>query len=530
MPGYYHSVAAGQIQPTRRDKIRLDICLQNRLHRSRIYIRELRFPRETKLGGHYRVSPRQPLVSGQPSVSEVFPGGGAMNRYQVAVIGSGSAGRAAALLAAKQGLQTTLIEKDRIGGTAFHNGCYAVTGLLGCARQFRDSQGSDRFGNEADVLQAKLENWQAAQWSAGTLLAQAFETELKELHVDFYQGRAHIIADQALEIERASGARLTIEADNIVVATGSRPKYPGASHPKLVNSDQILKMTTCPRRLAIIGGGHIGCEFASIYRTLGSEVTLIERKSRLLPAWEPDAARQVTAALQAHGVVIQLDRDVTPDQILSKGESVQIMSPDSKVIDADLILFANGRRPNVESLRLWELEIDDTSFLEVDTNLRLPRAGMYAIGDVNGISLLDSAAFAQANTVIQHISGHPLSFDDRWIPRCIHTDPCVAAVGYTEEEAELVDFPCRIASDTMFLVSDSPRSVIDPEPTFVKVIVDSKYNRLLGCLAAGDHAPTIVNTAAIAIKAGIKIEDLRQLGLTQLSATEALMSVLRKLR
>jgi dihydrolipoamide dehydrogenase len=453
-----------------------------------------------------------------------------MSRYQVAVIGSGSAGRAATLLAANQGLQTVLIEKDRVGGTAFHSGCYAVAGLLGCVRQYRDSQMSDRFGNEADILQAKLGNWQSAQWSAGTRLAQVFEAELKQLNVDFYQGRAHLVADQAVEIERASGARLTIEADNIVVATGSRPKYAGNSHPKLVNSDQLLKMTTFPRRLAIIGGGHIGCEFASIYRALGSEVTLFERQSQVLPGWEEDAAKQVTVALQARGVTLQLNRDVTSDHIYCKGEAVQIASPNQTTIDADLILFANGRRPNAESLRLWELGIDDTSFLEVDANLRLPQAGLYAIGDVNGISLLDSAAFAQANAAIQHIIGHSTSFDSRWVPRCIHTDPCVAAVGCTEEETELGDFRCRIASDTIFLVSDDPRSVIDPEPTFIKVIMDSKYDRLLGCLAAGDHAPSIVNTAAIAIKTGIKIEDLRQIGLTQLSATEALLSVLRKLR
>jgi dihydrolipoamide dehydrogenase len=451
-----------------------------------------------------------------------------MNRYQVAVIGSGSAGRAATLLAANEGLRTVLIEKDRIGGTAFHGGCYAVASLSGCARQFRDGLKSDRFGNEAYILQAKLENWKSAQWSAGTRLAQEFETELKNLQVDFYQGRAHIAGDQTLEIDRASGSKQTIQADNIIVATGSRPKYSAGSHPKLVNSDGLLKITTCPRRLAIIGGGHIGCEFASIYRALGSEVTLIERQSQLLPGWEQDAAEHVTAALQTHGVTIQLNRNVTSDHVFSKGSGVQIVSPDQSSIDADLILFANGRLANAESLSLWELGIDDTSFLEVDANMRLPRAGMYAVGDVNGISLLDSAAFAQANTAIQHIVGHPTSFDSRWVPRCIHTDPCVAAVGCTEEEAELGDFRCRIASDTIFLVSDDPRSVINPEPTYVKIIVDSKYGRLIGCLATGDHAPTIVNTAAIAIRTGIKIEELHQLGLTQLSAIEALMSVLRK--
>jgi pyruvate/2-oxoglutarate dehydrogenase complex dihydrolipoamide dehydrogenase (E3) component len=103
-------------------------------------------------------------------------------------------------------------------------------------------------------------------------------------------------------------------------------------------------------------------------------------------------------------------------------------------------------------------------------------------------------------------------------------------VGCTEEEAELGDYRCRIASDSLFLVSDDPRSVIDPKPTFIKVVVDSKYDRLLGCLAVGDSAPTIANTAAIAIRSGIRVDELRQFGLTQLSATEALMSVLRKVR
>jgi dihydrolipoamide dehydrogenase len=453
-----------------------------------------------------------------------------MKRYQVAVIGSGSAGRAATLVAANQGLQTILIEKDRIGGTAFHNGCYAVTGLLGCAQQFRDSQKSDRFGNQTDVLQAKLEDWRSAQWSAGTRLAKAFEAKLKDLNVDFYQGCASIVADQEIEIERPSGSRLTIQADNIVVATGSRPRYPGGSHPKLVNSDQLLRMTTCPRHLAIIGGGHIGCEFASIYCALGSEVTIVERQSQLLPGWEEDAAERVAAVLQAHGVTLHLNRHVTFDQLSSEGDSVQISAPNQTTIVADLILVANGRRPNAESLRLWELGIDDTSFFEVDANMRLPRAGMYAVGDANGISLLDSAAFAQANAAVQHIAGHSTPFDIQWIPRCVHTDPCVAAVGCTEEEAELGDFRCRIASDTLFLVSDDPRSVIDPKPTFIKVIVDSKYDHLLGCLAVGDSAPTIVNTAAIAIRSGIRVDALRQFGLTQLSATEALMSVLRKVR
>jgi len=452
-----------------------------------------------------------------------------MKRYQVAVIGSGSAGRAATVLAARQGLQTALIEKDRIGGAAFHSGCYAVRGLLGCARQFRDSRKSERFGNEADVLQATLENWRIAQWSASTRLSETFEAELNPPNVDFYQGHAEIVMDQILQIVRASGARIAIHADNIIVATGSSPDFADNSNPRLVNSDGLLRMTTCPRRLAIIGGGHIGCEFASIYRTLGSEVSLIERENRVLSGWEPEAAKRVTETLQTRGVALSLNCEVSSDQIVTDENGVHIPVQDQGSIEADLALFATGRRPNSARLGLQDLGIDDTSFLSVDTHMRLPRAGLYAVGDVNGISLLDSTAFAQANVAVRHIIGHPTSFDYRLVPRCIHTDPCVAAVGWTEEEAmeECVEY--RTVSDTISLVSDNPRSIIDPEPTFLKVIIDSKSRQLLGCLVAGDHAPAIANTAAIAIRSGISVGDLCEFGLTQLSATEALVSTLQKL-
>jgi dihydrolipoamide dehydrogenase len=452
-----------------------------------------------------------------------------MSRYQVAVIGSGSAGRAATLLAADSGLRVALIEKDRIGGTAFHRGCYAVSGLLGCARQFRDSRESERFGNEVDVLQATLQNWRVAQWSAGTRLSEDFEAELKRRNVDVYQGHAEVLMGQILEIVRASGSRIAIRADNIIVATGSRPDFTDTSNPRLVNSDVLLGMTTRPSRLAVIGGGHIGCEFASIYRTLGSEVTLIERENRVLTGWEPEAAERVTETLQTRGVALRLNCVVSADQIVTDKTGVHISVPDQKSVDADLVLLATGRRPNSAGLGLQDLGIDDTSFLSVDTCMRLPRAGLYAVGDVNGISLLDSTAFAQANVAVRHIMGHSARFDYRWVTRCIHTDPCVAAVGRTEEEAKAEGVEYLTASDTIFLVSDNPRSIIDPKPTFLKVMVDAKSRNLLGCLVAGEHAPTIANTAAIAMRSGISVDHLCEFGLTQPSAMEALMATLRRL-
>ena len=161
--------------------------------------------------------------------------------------------------------------------------------------------------------------------------------------------------------------------------------------------------------------------------------------------------------------------------------------------------------------------------------MRLPKAGLYAVGDVNGISLMDSTAFSEASVAIDSILGRESRFDYRWIPRCVHTEPCVAAVGWTEEQAAAEGIEHLAVSDTIRLMSDNERSVIDPEPTFLKVIIDSHSRHLLGCLVVGDHAPVIVNIAAIAMNAGLGVEKLREISLVQPSASEALMSALRKL-
>jgi dihydrolipoamide dehydrogenase len=453
----------------------------------------------------------------------------AMKRYQLAVIGSGSAGREAVLLAAGRGLRTALIEKDRIGGVAFHEGSYAVSGLLGCARQFRDIWKSGRFGNKAELLKAALEKWRVAQSDASARLSKDFENELKRLNVDFFQGYAEFATDQILQIVRASGSQIAIRADNIIVATGSKPNFSDRSNPRIVNSDAILRITTPVRHLAVIGGGHIGCEFASIYRTLGSQVTLFERENRVLSAWEIEAAERVTETLQTRGVALRLNCEVAVHQIATSESGVRISGTDAQPMDVDLVLVATGRRPNSRGFGLEALGIDDSSFLKVDAHMRLPRPGLYAVGDVNGISLLDSTACAQANAAVGSIMGHSDRFDYRWAPRCIHTDPCIAMVGWTQEEAEAEGIECAVVSDTIFLVSDNPRTVIDPEPTFLKIVVDAKSRRLLGCSVAGDHAPVIVNIATIALRSGISVDRLRGFGLTQPSAIEAFMSTLRRL-
>jgi len=447
--------------------------------------------------------------------------------YELAVIGSGSGGREAALLGAQKGLRTALIERAGIGGSCFHRGCYAVRTLQACARQFRDSWKSGRFGNRIDLLETTLSDWMTAQRNVAARLVDNFRAQLERLNVDLIHGHGEFLDHRTLRVTGAQGSIIT--ADNFIIATGSRPDFRHSSHPRMTNSDGLLRISTLPSRFAVVGAGYIGCEFASIYRTLGSEVTLIEKANRVLPGWEPEAGDRVAEALEIRGVKIVLNHEVAFNEIEESEPGIRIPGHRGADVDADLVLMATGRRPNSEELGLKALGIDDSSALQVDQRMRVASPGPYAVGDVTGISLLDSTAFAQASVAVHSILGQETSFEQRWAPRCIHTQPTVATVGWTEEEAASKSIEFAIASDSMRLASDDERSVVDPEPTFVKAIIDSRTRNLLGCLVVGDHAAVIANIASIAIRLKAPVDQLRETPLAQPSAADALMAVLRKL-
>jgi dihydrolipoamide dehydrogenase len=451
------------------------------------------------------------------------------NHYRLAVIGSGSGGREATLLAARKGMRTALIERDKIGGICFHRGCYAVLGLQACARQLRDSWKSVRFGNRIELLHATLSDWMTAQSNVSSRLVDRFQSELQQCKVDLLQGQAEFLDNRTLQVIGSRGTKKTITADNIVVATGSSSEFYASSIRKVVNSDELLRITKLPETLVVVGAGHIGCEFASIYRTLGCDVTLIEKESRILPSWEIEAGQRVAQALLDRQVKIHLNHRVSFAEIKETKDGLSIPGPGEQSIEANLMLVATGRKPNSQGLGLSALGIDDRSFLKVDDSTQLADSGIYAVGDVNGISMLDSTAFSQANVAINAIQGHPARFDHRWIPRCIHTEPPVASVGWAEQDAAAAGLDFLAVSDTVRLISDNERSLIDPEPTFVKVIIDPASRHFLGCLVVGDHAPVLANIVAIAMRSGLSVEKLREMPLAQPSASEALMSTLRKL-
>jgi len=290
----------------------------------------------------------------------------------------------------------------------------------------------------------------------------------------------------------------------------------------LLNSDQLLQITEIPSHLLIVGGGYIGCEFASIFRDLGSIVTLVEKKTRLLADWDESASVHLLQSLRQAGVNVILGKEVNLEHVVQKpGRSLQVEVGDL-TITPDVTLLATGRLPNIEELGLEVLGIRTKSFLKVDQSMRTSHPTIYAIGDINGLSMLDSTALAQAQTAIGAIGGKRTRLNARRTPRCIYTSPQMAAVGFMEEEAVKAGIDVIVGSENTQLIADDTLKVLEPYPTKIKVVLDARTMKLLGCLAIGDQAIDVVNLCSMLIKSRAPVNRLSRYRFVHHSPAEAL--------
>jgi dihydrolipoamide dehydrogenase len=441
--------------------------------------------------------------------------------YQLAIVGSGSGGREAALVAAKEGLKVLLVEKDTLGGTCLHHGCYPVRALRACAEATKDRQRGAKYGLENAGTPAGFEKWLTVQRRVSARLTQEVNNQLEKAGVSVRFANASLTAPNQLHIASSQGEVDEIEADYIVVATGSRPSFdqfrPGSRY---VNSGGLLARTEIPGHLLIVGGGYIGCEFASIFRSLGSVVTLVEKEDRLLPNWDASLGEYLEACLRSAGVNIQLGYEMDlpiPGELL---EEPELTLRTGTRISPDLVLLATGRKPNVENLGLENLGIKTHPFVAVNEQLQTNCPNIFAVGDTNGLSLLDSAAVVQARIAIGAILGRKEQFSARWIPRCIHTDPPIASIGWNEEDAARAGLNVISHSQTFRLVTDDERTVVNPIPTMVKILLQSESRQILGVHVAGTAAAEIVNLASMAVRGGFTLDQVLQVPLVHPSATE----------
>jgi pyruvate/2-oxoglutarate dehydrogenase complex dihydrolipoamide dehydrogenase (E3) component len=451
-------------------------------------------------------------------------------KYDVAVIGSGSGGSEAALLVAQKGSKAILIEKDAFGGTRFHRGCYAVRALHASSRVFRQIIKSRQFGIESDLLRSSLVDWMKAQRAASARLAEDLRNELQTLNVRIAKGTGSLLSEHQVRITDPLGNHEDIEAEYVILATGSRPDYLSSHDSRFFNSDDLIARVYPPSHLFIIGGGYVGCEFASIYRSLGCRVTLVEQREKLLPEWDASVGELVAGELSANGVEVHLGRKVEIEKVPHEDGYPIFTEPDGEEISPDLVLVATGRRPNVESIGLEDLGIAVSPFVEVDAQLRTSQRHIFAIGDVNGLNMLDSSASAQARIAVEAIRGGEALFSSRWVPRYLDTDPPAAAVGWMETDANEAGLELDAKSETVRLVTSEDRTVAEPSRTQVKLIVESRTKKVRGCVIIGNGAAEVINLAALAIQSGVTTSELERLFLVHPSVSVALQRCAAKFR
>lgn len=449
-------------------------------------------------------------------------------QYQVIVIGSGSAGKDAALLAARAGRRTLLIESDRLGGTGIHRGCHAVRALRACATHYDRVIESDRLGIRLDLITTDWSDWLEVQRRTCGRLAEGLSRALEQAWVEVKFGRGELFDPNTVVItDDEQSKKQTVTSEYIILATGSRPSFPGNEKARVLNSDQFLRSGAVPKHLFVIGGGYIGCELAAIYRARKAEVTLAEAESRLLPAWDEDIGKRMKQVLDDAGVHVLLN------------EKVSVPSPDTQdpphfrlssaiVISPDLTLVAVGRTPNVEGLHLDKVGLPTEGFISVNAAMQTDVPSIFAIGDVNGIILLDSAAYAQARAAVQTILGKPARFDPHWIPRCLHTQPPIAAAGWTVAEANAAGHEVEVFSSSLPLITDDDATMVEPDANLLKLVVQSGTGIILGCLAVGSRAAELVNLLSTATRAGLTAQRLADLSLIHPSASEAMIRVLQE--
>jgi dihydrolipoamide dehydrogenase len=424
----------------------------------------------------------------------------------VAVLGGGPGGYTAAIRAAQLGASVACIEKEpELGGTCLRVGCIPTKAWVQTAHFLH--QANDSFAKlGVSVSAPRLDFGAANEWKAGVVqqMTQGVASLFKANGVEWVKGFGRFTGPNAIAVE--GGEDVTFKS--AIVATGSyplRPPISGLESDLCVDSTGLLAQTDVPRRLVILGGGIIGCEFASIFNRFGSEVTIIEMLDSLIPQEDADAAKELAKAFGRRGIALQLGKQCSG--VEQSGNALTVYFGDGESVQCDLMLVSVGRGPLVDSIGLEAagVEFDTRKGITADAARRTTVPHIYAVGDCAGYWQLAHTAFREGEVAAENACGHEAVVDNRAVPRPIYTDPEVAAVGLTEAEAR-EQYGDEIAVGTFPWIANA-RAVMQAETTgWVKSIHETKYGELLGVVMVGPHVTDMVEAGVVAIDAEATVE------------------------
>ena len=424
----------------------------------------------------------------------------------VAVLGGGPGGYTAAIRAAQLGAKVACIEKEpELGGTCLRVGCIPTKAWVQTAFFLKTAEESfAKLG--VKVNEPQLDFGAANEWKAGVVhqMTQGVASLFKAAGVEWVKGTGRFKDANTISVD--SGEDVTFKS--AIVATGSSPLRPpieGLDSPLCVDSTGLLAQSEVPRRLVVLGGGIIGCEFASIFDRFGSEVTIIEMLPSLIPLEDADASKELAKQFGRRGITLHLEKQCT--RVEEAGGALTVHFGDGETVDADLMLVSVGRGPSVERLGLEEIgvELDRRKGIAADEHRRTTVPHISAVGDCAGYWQLAHTAFREGEVAAENAMGHEAVVDNRGVPRPIYTDPEIASVGLTEAEAR-EQYGDDVATGTFPWIANARAVMQDETAGWVKSIHETRYGELLGLVMVGPHVTDMIEAGVVALDAEATVE------------------------
>ena len=452
-----------------------------------------------------------------------------MSSYDVAIIGSGPGGYVAAIRCAQLGMKTAIIEKySTLGGTCLNVGCIPSKALLDSSHHYEDAvthfeaHGIDIPGE----VKVNLEKMIARKQSVVDQTCDGVKFLMKKNKIDVLEGLGSFKDATHIDIKKNDGNSETIEAKNIIIATGSKPSslpFIEIDKERVITSTEALKLREIPKHMIVIGGGVIGLELGQVYKRLGAEVTVIEYLDRIIPTMDAALSKELMKVMKKQKVKFNLSHKVK--SVERKGKEVIVKADNKKgeevEFKGDYCLVSVGRRPYTDGLNAEAagVKIDDRGRVEVNEHLQTSAANIYAIGDVIRGAMLAHKAEEEGTLVAEQLAGQKPHIDYNLIPGVVYTWPEVAAVGKTEEELKEAGVEYKVGQFPMRALGRS-RASMDLDG-FVKILADKKTDEVLGVHMIGARCADLIAEAVTAMEFRASAEDISRMSHSHPTYAEA---------
>jgi len=452
------------------------------------------------------------------------------NNFDLVVIGGGPGGYVCAIRAAQLGLKTACVEsRGALGGTCLNVGCIPSKSLLNLSENYRKAKKDfNQQGIEIDGIKLNIEKMMSNKNKSIQVLTKGVEFLFKKNKVTYLKGKGVVFSRNDIVVYGSNNSRTNIKAKNIVIATGSEvAPIPGIEidEKNVVSSTGALSFNKVPKKLAVIGGGYIGLEMGSVWSRLGSDVTVIEYLDFITPGMDREVSNEFQKILTKQGIKFKMGSKV--NSVSSKGSSVTINYTDIKKskeekIEVDKVLVAVGRKPYTEGLNLSKvgIKLDDKGRIEVNNKLQTSIENIYAIGDVIKGPMLAHKAEEEGIAVAEILAGQAGHVNYDVIPGVVYTSPEVATVGKTEEQLKNENLSYKVGKFPF--LANSRAKVNNETDGFVKILADSKTDKVLGVHIIGPHCGDMIAEMALAMEFGASAEDIARTCHAHPTHTEAI--------